>query len=482
MLDDSAFALRARHPWEAIDLGVLMLRRWWKQISPASVTIAAAASVACLVLPMHLRWLVILALWWQKPFLDRLVVVPAGVLLFSPRSKAPEITRPLLKSLRLGLIFDLTWRRLSPWRAYLLPARAFENTRGREHRSRIRGLLVENRGWVIATTALFACLEWAIAIATALTLGDLLGSDRFGLGTPGYFTLLVIVYAIVLSVIEPLYVLSCFSLYLNRRTIAEGWDIELRFKRLRAGRSQALKTIVLILLLGFGTWMGKQSMWAEDADSTQRAFADRVDSVLTDPVFGTPRMEKRLALRKDITPKKPIDASGAIGAEPGALERLASQGLRIIGAAAIASLVVIAIFAGRRRLAFARRHTLDGKGKAARPFFVKSKSPELTLEAVENLWQSGDRRAALAGLYRAAIAHGIEELEWKLDESSTETDCKDQALLSGMRGPDQAIFAAVFTPIVAAWTALAWAGKEPSVEDFERMVGALESIASGPVR
>lgn len=223
-------------------------------------------------------------------------------------------------------------------------------------------------------------------------------------------------------------------------------------------------------------------MWAEDADSTQRAFADRVDSVLTDPVFGTPRMEKRLALRKDITPKKPIDASGAIGAEPGALERLASQGLRIIGAAAIASLVVIAIFAGRRRLAFARRHTLDGKGKAARPFFVKSKSPELTLEAVENLWQSGDRRAALAGLYRAAIAHGIEELEWKLDESSTETDCKDQALLSGMRGPDQAIFAAVFTPIVAAWTALAWAGKEPSVEDFERMVGALESIASGPVR
>ena len=39
--------------------------------------------------------------------------------------------------------------------------------------------------------------------------------------------------ALVLVVWEPIYVACGFSLYLNRRTVLEAWDIELVFRRMR---------------------------------------------------------------------------------------------------------------------------------------------------------------------------------------------------------------------------------------------------------
>ncbi|HAQ27742.1 MAG TPA: DUF4129 domain-containing protein, partial [Pseudomonas sp.] len=57
-----------------------------------------------------------------------------------------------------------------------------------------------------------------------------------------------LLYALVLVVWEPIYVASGFSLYLNRRTILEGWDIELAFRRLRT----RLMPMLVPLLLGLG--------------------------------------------------------------------------------------------------------------------------------------------------------------------------------------------------------------------------------------
>ena len=44
-----------------------------------------------------------------------------------------------------------------------------------------------------------------------------------------------LVYALAVTAIEPFYVAGGFSLYLNRRTLLEGWDIELELRRC-AGR------------------------------------------------------------------------------------------------------------------------------------------------------------------------------------------------------------------------------------------------------
>jgi hypothetical protein len=43
-----------------------------------------------------------------------------------------------------------------------------------------------------------------------------------------------LVYLLVISIVEPFYVAAGFTLYLNRRTELESWDIELGFRTLAA--------------------------------------------------------------------------------------------------------------------------------------------------------------------------------------------------------------------------------------------------------
>jgi hypothetical protein len=57
--------------------------------------------------------------------------------------------------------------------------------------------------------------------------------------TPAGEVLGNLAYLVALSLIEPLYVASGFTLYLNRRTELEGWDIEIAFRQLAARRASA---------------------------------------------------------------------------------------------------------------------------------------------------------------------------------------------------------------------------------------------------
>ena len=57
-------------------------------------------------------------------------------------------------------------------------------------------------------------------------------------------------YVAAVSLIEPLYVASGFSLYLNRRAILEGWDIELALRRLDQRLRPAIASLAAIAFLG----------------------------------------------------------------------------------------------------------------------------------------------------------------------------------------------------------------------------------------
>jgi hypothetical protein len=43
---------------------------------------------------------------------------------------------------------------------------------------------------------------------------------------------LLVAYLAAVALVEPAYVAAGFALYLGRRTVLEGWDIELEFRRL----------------------------------------------------------------------------------------------------------------------------------------------------------------------------------------------------------------------------------------------------------
>jgi hypothetical protein len=49
-------------------------------------------------------------------------------------------------------------------------------------------------------------------------------------------------YAAAIAIVEPFYVAAGFALYLNRRTLLEGWDLELAFRRLAARLGDAARS------------------------------------------------------------------------------------------------------------------------------------------------------------------------------------------------------------------------------------------------
>src|SRR5688572_18807991 len=71
-----AVALRRRSPWEAIDLGLTMLQRWWRQVYAPLLLVGAPLVAAAFGIAWYFGhiWLAIVLVWWLKPLYDRIVL------------------------------------------------------------------------------------------------------------------------------------------------------------------------------------------------------------------------------------------------------------------------------------------------------------------------------------------------------------------------------------------------------------------------
>jgi hypothetical protein len=175
----------------------------------------------------------VLTLWLSKPALDRVLIITFGDLQIGKRPQPPGSVRRMLSSSPGALLSELTWFRLIPWRLYLLPVRLLEGQRGEEFRRRCRALAAE-WSWHGAALRFFSfCVEWSAFFACIGIVELLLPVELFGvLGgeeAPLPALLLVLIYAVAMSMAEVLHASSAFGLYINRRIWLEGWDIERKF-------------------------------------------------------------------------------------------------------------------------------------------------------------------------------------------------------------------------------------------------------------
>jgi hypothetical protein len=152
---DLSVALRRRSPWEATDLGLAMLQRWWRPVYAAHALVVAPVALALVALgwAFDALWAAMLAFWWLEPLYDRVVLHVLSRAVFG------EISRPLsvLRSWRDwkgGLLAALTLR-IVVWdlaRSFNLPVRQLEGQRGREARERQRLLGRRARGQAVWLT------------------------------------------------------------------------------------------------------------------------------------------------------------------------------------------------------------------------------------------------------------------------------------------------------------------------------------------
>ncbi len=261
-LNDASMAIRPRTAWESLDLGILLAQRHAAllMVSWALVTLPVFALLS-LLLWQH-PTLSLLLFWWFKPLYERLPLFILSRALFGDTPTLRQSITALPQLLRSQWFSSVTWRRFSLKRSFDLPVLQLEQLAGSARQQRLAVLGQRDSRAASWLTLVGMHLEmglWFGALALMYMLiprqmladwnwQDLLGMSADWLWFEHLSNLL---YALVLVLWEPIYVASGFSLYLNRRTTREAWDIELTFRRLQA----RMKSLLPVLLMGLGLWL-----------------------------------------------------------------------------------------------------------------------------------------------------------------------------------------------------------------------------------
>lgn len=471
-LERVGVALRPRQPWEAIDLGFVMAREWFPALYAAFLAVFVPVTVALhVVLPDRL-WLAALLAWWLKPLFDRFALHVVSRAVFG---EIPSVRATLAAArdiLSPGLITSLTLHRLNLARSLILPVWQLEKSSGRAGRERRATLGRRMRSHAVGLT--IACVHFELVVM--FSLGALValihpaaGDLEFDIaawwrdGTAGWSVADSLAYMTAIAVIEPLYVAGGFALYLNRRAILEGWDVELALRRLaeRLAASRAAAVLVcaalaLALLSGSAETLAQPVRPASPPGTSAK---QEIAEVLKAPEFQEHRDVVRWRYRgePDSVPAEPRGRG-----EPSFLTILGRflAGLAEFGLWLVAgALVVVALLAARRFLPA----LLEAREERYRPpetLFGLAVAPESLphdlAAAARDLVARGKLREALSLLYRGALSALVHRHRVKLAEGDTEGDCTRAA-----RGALPEAAARYFERLVGVWQAAAYAARLP---------------------
>jgi len=240
-LEAMSAVVRPRTAWQSIDLGFRLVRAHYPVMLKCSFAVVTPCFLLCQFVFAAYPIATGIAFWWLKPIWERVHLYILSRSLFGEPPDASEALRAFPQYAFKQVLLSLTIRRFSTTRSLDLPVVMLE---GLEGRARARRLGVLRRGdtstgatWLTIVGAhveIFLALAFATLIQ--LLVPETVEFDVFGsvLNSGGYWAgrAADAVSAVVGALVAPFYVGAGFALYINRRTILEGWDIEIAFRRL----------------------------------------------------------------------------------------------------------------------------------------------------------------------------------------------------------------------------------------------------------
>lgn len=450
--------LRPRGGWEALDLGFQMARAWWRPVWGAWLVVYLPLAAALHIAFSNRLWIALLVLWWLKPAFDRFVLHVISRAVFGAAPTVNETVAAWRDLLRPGLLSGLTIYRLHPSRAAVLPVWQLEKQTGGDGRQRRRVLTRRMTGkWaaismcgafeavMFFSLGVFATLLAPAGAETPFELTDLFRGQSPGWEWEWFDS---VCYIAAVSIVEPLYVAAGFSLYLNRRAVLEGWDIELQLRRLderlRAAHAGFAAMLVLACVLVLAPSPG--------AVAAEPSAKEAIQEVLKAPEFEQHRDTTRWKYRGEREPQErpPSDFWRGLGV---LLADVAQAVLWIAVGLGVIALLLIA----RRYLP----RWVAEKAEDYRPpdtMFGLAVTPESLPGDVAGtaaaLAQAGRLREALSLLYRGALSVLVHRDHVPLAEGDTEGDCVRAARKAlPQTGADY------FDRLVKAWTAAAYADR-----------------------
>nr|WP_295375099.1 DUF4129 domain-containing protein [Pseudoxanthomonas sp.] len=512
-LEQLTVQLRARSSWEAMELGMALVRRHaamiWKPWLLVTVPVFVLLNAAGWAL--DLIGLAGVLMWWLKPVFDRIPLYVASRAVFGAVPGVRETVRAQASWGWRPMLHYLTWRRFSPVRSLYLPVDLLEGVQGQRLRERRRVL----GGAIYGNAALLTlvCLHFE----GALFLGGIAGILMFtpldllpetlrttwtliAEQSPVWVKIGLNAMAwMAVSVIEPFFVGAGFGLYLNRRTQLEAWDVEIVFRKLRGRLARgASALLVMFAILGMAVSAPARAQDApEEPVSHESADGDEVPKAPTLPeVFGKQRVDERGFRRaseqayrdpslnrtvvqkqweridKDAPrPERNTPQAGWLQGVVAMFAFLAEWGLWILAGLLVLGLLLTARYwlpwmrgkGGGRAAAF-------DAGTRHEPTIVPDVLPDDVAAVARRLWREGRARDALALVYRAGVQAMGRRAQVELPPGATEAEC-----LRLSRRMAQAEDRQLFARVVRVWQYAAYAQRLPEEAEFESLLGQMQA-------
>lgn len=488
-LDQLKLGLRRRNPWEALDLGLVMLRQWKGPVYRAWSATFILFSLLIIALLWQWPLWATFVIWWLKPLFDRALLKVFAEASFGAAPSVRDVWRALPGLIRhTGLLSGLTWRRFNPGRSFELPVWQLEGQRGKAGRLRLRVLSRKVGGhafWLLLVcTHIVLIFEFGlVGLIDFLTPSDgipfVSWTDLFTGDSEDYLAqIFTLAWLVAESIVEPYYVAAGFSLYLNRRSELEGWDIEVAFRRMSdrlrrsasAGASGLARVAVIaVLLAGLSfTWIDGEARADQSncpAPHTDSPIArpdgkvkKLADEVLADPVFGkkTTELSWRPIKKNETKNETEIPAWAKALIRFADLLATGTRGLIYLAVVLVAAALLVLIYRYRGLIpGFKRRESKVPEtlfGLDLRPASLPDDIAAAALAKVK----AGRHAAALSLLYRGTLVALIRYRHIEFRSGDTEGLC-----LSRVRGRIDLEAERYFAQLLAAWTRAAYAGIAP---------------------
>jgi hypothetical protein len=470
-LDAVTAEIRPRSDWEAVDLGLAMVRRdFWRCFLVWWLALLVPFALAGWFLWEHpVLWL--LLLWWWKPVGSRMVLFEISRRLFGERPTWREVWREIPRAWVRRFFYRFLWARFSPWLPVTLAVEDLEGLRGKAYKQRCNQVTRRGEGvimWIYFVADLAA--GWFGLAILLLVMWFVpegqdgawrTAADSWNPDTPMDMPLLIlrtVACCVMLAMsLTDLFVTGAgFGIYLNNRTWIEGWDVELAFKRLARRLTKVAVVLLAVVVLMPGP---------ARAEDMKKEAAETIREVKAHPDFKVHTVTDKVPV-----PKKPSSSSWKwpswlnLGAVPGLAELFVYSALGLL-------IGVIAWLIWKHRHAFMLRGRAGSDARispAARVVMGMEVSPETLPDDVPGaawaLWREGRHQEALGLLYRGAISRAIDLGRVEIQESDTEGDCVRRVEAAGpMAHPDY------FRGLTGIWIGVAYAGKLPDDGEIESL-------------
>ena len=471
-LERLSVELRPRGGWESLDLGFQMSRAWWRPVWGTWLAVYLPLAAALFAAFHDRLWAAVLALWWLKPLIDRFVLYVVSRAVFGAPPTMRETLGAWRDVLSPGALAGLTLFRIDLARSFMLPVWLLEKQTGRDAQRRRKALGQRMRYYAVWLTILCAHFEALVFLSLGVA-GDLLvpaGGDsgfefrdllRGGAGA-AWSWIDFACYVAAVSAIEPLYVSAGFALYLNRRAILEGWDIELALRRLDERLRGAAAAVVAAVLIGFAALTA--GLAPSPAHAADKSAKQEVVEVLKAPEFQEYREGRTWRYRGEQNEAKQAPPDLGFWSNLGLfLAEIAEAVVWIVAALAVVGLVLalrrwVPAWLERAPSAYRPPDALFGLALAPESL------PDDVAAAAAAMVRAGRLREALSLLYRGALSVLVHRDHVPLAEGDTEGDCVRAA-----RKTLPANAGDYFARLVQTWTAAAYAGRLPDAGGAEAL-------------